>query len=80
MNPSLPRQRPDQERNYTMSLLSDRTRAIGTENAFKIGPHIARVERALGPVVKLNIGEPDFNAPPWVMAEVIAQIRADNTH
>lgn len=63
-----------------MSLLSDRTRAIGTENAFKIGPHIARVERALGPVVKLNIGEPDFNAPPWVMAEVIAQIRADNTH
>lgn len=63
-----------------MALYSDRTYSIGTENAFKIGPHIAQLGARGYPIVKLNIGEPDFNIPPWVKAEVIRQIEKDNTH
>jgi len=63
-----------------MTLYSDRTLMIGTENAFKIGPHIVRVEAQGHPVAKLNLGEPDFNAPPWVKDEVVRQIERDNTH
>lgn len=63
-----------------MALISDRTHLIGTENAFKIGPHIVNVESRGTPVIKLNVGEPDFNAPPWVMDEVVRQIKMNNTH
>lgn len=62
------------------SLYADRTHIIGTENAFKIGPHIAKVESGGTPVIKLNLGEPDFNAPRWVKEEVIRQIEQDNSH
>lgn len=63
-----------------MTLYSARTLLIGTENAFKIGPHIAKVETRGTPVAKLNIGEPDFSAPRWVKDEVVRQIEKDNTH
>ena len=63
-----------------MALYSDRTHLIGTENAFKIGPHIVTVESRGTPVVRLNLGEPDFNAPQWVKDEIIRQIDKDNTH
>ena len=63
-----------------MSLYSNRTLIIGTENAFKIGPHIAAVESSGTPVIKLNLGEPDFSAPQWVKDEVIKQIHLDNSH
>ncbi|CAB5115098.1 Aspartate aminotransferase (EC [Olavius algarvensis associated proteobacterium Delta 3] len=63
-----------------MTLYSDRNQILGTENAFKIGPHIVRVESRGTPVVKLNLGEPDFSAPPWVKEEVIRQIERDNSH
>ena len=63
-----------------MSLFADRNNIIGTENAFKIGPHIAKVEAAGTPVIKLNLGEPDFSAPEWVKEEVIRNIREDNSH
>ncbi len=62
-----------------MSLYSRRTQMMGTENAFKIGSHIARMEATGMKVIKLNIGEPDFNAPDWVKQEIIAQIQANNT-
>ncbi|WDP90145.1 MAG: aminotransferase class I/II-fold pyridoxal phosphate-dependent enzyme [Desulfobacter sp.] len=62
-----------------MALYSDRTRIIGTENAFKIGPHISRVEASGTPVVRLNLGEPDFTPPDWVLDEVIFHLRAGNT-
>ena len=62
------------------SLYADRTHIIGTENAFKIGPHIAKVESGETPVIKLNLGEPDFNAPRWVKDEVINHIEQDNSH
>ncbi|MEN8245773.1 MAG: aminotransferase class I/II-fold pyridoxal phosphate-dependent enzyme [Thermodesulfobacteriota bacterium] len=63
-----------------MSLYADRNLLIGTENAFKIGPHIAKVEASGAAVVKLNLGEPDFSAPEWVKAEVIRNIQLDNSH
>ena len=63
-----------------MPLFADRTPILGTENAFKIGPHIVKAESAGAPAVKLNLGEPDFNAPGWVKDEVIRHIEQDNTH
>lgn len=63
-----------------MSLFAERTGRIGTENAFKIGPHIVAVESRDTPVVKLNLGEPDFSAPPWVKEEICRQVTRDNSH
>ena len=63
-----------------MALYSESMHLIGTENAFKIGSHIVRVESQGTPVMKMNIGEPDFNAPPWVKEEVIRHIQHDNSH
>ena len=63
-----------------MPLYADRTHEIGTENAFKIGPHIVNVESLGEPVIKMNLGEPDFSAPSWVKDEVIKQVELDNSH
>ena len=63
-----------------MPLYAERNQHIGTENAFKIGPHIVAVESRGTPVVKLNLGEPDFSAPPWVKDEVCRQVAQDNSH
>ena len=63
-----------------MGLYAERLTRIGTENAFKVGPHIAKVEAQGKAVIKLNLGEPDFSAPQWVKDEVIRQIQNDNSH
>ncbi len=63
-----------------MALYSDQMHKMGTENAFKVGPHILKVESRGTPVVKLNLGEPDFSAPQWIKDEVIRQIEKDNSH
>lgn len=60
--------------------LAERNDIIGTENAFKIGPHITRVESAGKPVIRLNLGEPDFDVPQYVKDEIKRQIDANNTH
>lgn len=62
-----------------MDLYSDRTRSLGTENAFKIGPHITRAEANGSPVIRLNLGEPDFTPPDWVLDEVVFHLRSGNT-
>ena len=62
-------------------LLSVRLREMGTENAFKIGPYIQRVENESGVrVVRCNLGEPDFPIPEHVRDEVKRQLDADLTH
>jgi aspartate aminotransferase len=61
-------------------LYADRVYEIGTENAFKIGPHIARLEGQGHKVVRLNLGEPDFGIPPFVRDEVKRQLDLGNTH
>jgi len=63
-----------------MSLFSDRTALIDTENAFKVGPYIARIEKAGHKVIKCNLGEPDFALPKHIAAEVKRQIDNDLTH
>src|SRR5512141_1478387 len=57
-----------------------RIRALGTENAFKIGPRIRAVEQRGQRVIKCNIGEPDFALPAHIAAEVKRQIDRDQTH
>ncbi len=61
-------------------LLADRAQLIGTESAFKMGPHIQRVESAGHRVIKCNLGEPDRPLPGHVREEVKRQLDADNTH
>ena len=63
-----------------MSLLARRVASLGTENAFKIGPHIQRVENAGHRVIKCNLGEPDFPLPAHIREEVKRQLDAGNTH
>jgi len=63
-----------------MALFSDRTSLIDTENAFKVGPYIARLEKAGHKVIKCNLGEPDFALPKHIAAEVKKQIDNDLTH
>lgn len=61
-------------------MFADRLQRLGTENAFKVGDHIARVEATGQMVVKLNMGEPDFDAPIHVAAEAKTQIDNGNGH
>lgn len=63
-----------------MSLISDRTALIATENAFKVGPYIVALENAGHTVIKCNLGEPDFPLPAHVRDEVKAQLDKDNVH
>ena len=57
-----------------------RISALGTENAFKIGPRIRTVEQRGQRVIKCNLGEPDFALPAHIAEEVKRQIDRDQTH
>jgi aspartate aminotransferase len=61
-------------------LFADRIGDLGTENAFKVGPHIVAVEKTGNKVVRLNLGEPDFNIPDYVKEEIKRQLDLNNTH
>ena len=63
-----------------MNLFAERNSRIDTENAFKVGPHIVRVEQQKCAVIKLNFGEPDFSVPRHIKAEIKRQLDLDNTH
>ncbi|MEO8945980.1 MAG: aminotransferase class I/II-fold pyridoxal phosphate-dependent enzyme [Gemmatimonadaceae bacterium] len=63
-----------------MTHFSDRIGALGTENAFSVGADIARVASRGVDVVKLNIGEPDFDSAPHINEAAIAEIRRGNSH
>ena len=60
--------------------LAERIAALGTENAFKIGPFIREVEAQGERVIRCNIGEPDFPLPKHIAEEVKRQIDLDQTH
>lgn len=63
-----------------MSLLAQRIGTLGTENAFKLGVDIQRVlERGMD-VVRLNLGEPDFDSAPHINRVGVEQIEAGNSH
>jgi aspartate aminotransferase len=67
-----------------MTLFSSRIGLLGTENAFKVGDDIARVtpklaERGID-VIRLNIGEPDFDSAPHINQAGCAAIQSGMTH
>lgn len=63
-----------------MSAFADRVNSLGTENAFKIGDDIKRcLEKGMA-VVKLNLGEPDFNSAENINRVAIKNIEAGNSH
>ncbi|MHC4217476.1 MAG: pyridoxal phosphate-dependent aminotransferase [Planctomycetota bacterium] len=68
------------ETKSSSGLYAERTAAIGTENAFKVGPFIVAVEKSGHRVIKCNLGEPDFPLPAHIRDEVKRQLDADNTH
>lgn len=59
---------------------ASRIAAIGSENAFKIGPYIREVEAGGQRVIRCNIGEPDFPLPRHIAEAVKRQIDRDQTH
>jgi aspartate/methionine/tyrosine aminotransferase len=61
-------------------LFADRMSALGTENAFKVGVDIRRCELAGMKVVKLNLGEPDFNSAGPINDRAKREIDAGNSH
>jgi aspartate/methionine/tyrosine aminotransferase len=63
-----------------MSLFADRVGLLGTENAFKVGPHIAEVEAQGHRVIRCNLGEPDFPLPAHIREEVKSCLDRDLTH
>ena len=73
-------ERPRSDSSAAQSLFSDRVQLIDTENAFKIGPHIKRIEDEGHRVIKCNLGEPDFPLPVHIREEVKRQLDLDMTH
>lgn len=63
-----------------MSHFADRIKSLGTENAFKIGVDIGRCERMGKKIIKLNLGEPDFNSADNINKVAIDHIVAGNSH
>lgn len=61
-------------------LFAGRLSLIGTENAFKVGEDIKRVEERGDTVIKLNLGEPDFDSPVNINDVAIANITKGNSH
>jgi aspartate/methionine/tyrosine aminotransferase len=48
-------------RKTSRGLFAERIYTLGTENAFKVGDDIRNCEQAGKTVIKLNLGEPDFD-------------------
>jgi aspartate/methionine/tyrosine aminotransferase len=63
----------------TRELFAERIGAIGTEEAFALGALIAEVEAESGPVIRCNLGQPDFPLPAHVAEAVIQAIRDGHT-
>jgi aspartate/methionine/tyrosine aminotransferase len=63
-----------------MDLFAERTKALGTENAFKVGANIAEAT-ALGiKVIKFNLGEPDFDTPEFICKAASDALFKGQTH
>src|SRR3990170_8905681 len=61
------------------SLIADRVRVLGTEEAFALGPLIAEVEAEAGRVIRCTPGQPDFPLPRHIADAVVDAIRAGHT-
>ena len=63
-----------------MIAFADRIQLLGTENAFKLGDDIARCEQSGIKVIKLNLGEPDFDSAENINQAAIEHINNGNSH
>jgi aspartate aminotransferase len=63
-----------------MALLAARLASLGTENAFRVSDDVARCVARGVDVVRLNIGEPDFDTASYINEAAIAQLNAGNSH
>jgi aspartate/methionine/tyrosine aminotransferase len=63
-----------------MALYADCLKNLGNESAFKVGNDIRRCEARGMHVIKLNLGEPDFNSAENINQVAIANILAGNSH
>ena len=63
-----------------MNIWADRIKSLGTENAFKIGDDIRKCEATGMTVIRLNIGEPDFDSADNINRTAINEIIGGNTH
>jgi len=63
-----------------MNIWADRVSTLGTENAFKIGDDIKLCEASGMNVIRLNIGEPDFDSADNIKEKGIEEIRRGNSH
>ncbi|MFQ5511146.1 MAG: pyridoxal phosphate-dependent aminotransferase [Candidatus Krumholzibacteriia bacterium] len=63
-----------------MNRFAERIGRLGTENAFKIGVDIRRCEDDGMKVIKLNLGEPDFDSADNINQVAIENIRTGNSH
>jgi aspartate/methionine/tyrosine aminotransferase len=63
-----------------MSLYAERMARLGNESAFKVGEDIRRVEAKGKTVIKLNLGEPDFNSADNINRAAINNILSGNSH
>lgn len=57
-----------------------RAELLGTENAFKVGEDIRKVEASGRDVIRLNLGEPDFNSAENINLKAKEQIDKGNSH
>jgi aspartate aminotransferase len=60
--------------------LASRAGTLGTEGALAIGSAIARCVARGDDVVRLNIGEPDFDAAPHIVEAGVRALREGNAH
>lgn len=63
-----------------MELLAERMALLGSENAFKIGANIQECINRGQKIIRLNIGEPDFDTPEFISKEASIQLAKGNTH
>jgi len=61
-----------------MALFTPRMAKLSSENAFAVGRDIRWVEESGRQVVKLNLGEPDYNSHDRINQVAIKQIKAGN--
>jgi len=62
------------------NLMAKRMARLGTENAFKIGVDIQRCLQMGKDVIKLNLGEPDFNSADLINRKACEEINKGNSH
>jgi aspartate aminotransferase len=63
-----------------MGIFAERMKLLGTESAFSVGDHIKHCETKGEKVIKLNLGEPDFNSAPNINQAACENIRIGNSH